>query len=194
MATTVTVLGIAQPSLQIPQGFTRIDQHARRRNGESVRVDRYQAAPPIHWLGPHLTLVWGSDGRLLSFNNFSGTSKAPRPSEDAARVLAQRVMQALDPEYAAGLEYMRTDSLAREFINATGKRVPIPVWWVKFAHRNGSYNWVSIGAGVQVVEMERESFWDYTQGRRATEEWNYDDWVLARMGQGPQPAAPAALA
>jgi len=45
-----------------------------------------------------------------------------------------------------------------------------------------------------VIELERESGWDFFQSRRATEEWNYDDWVLARNGQGPQLAAPEALA
>lgn len=30
--------------------------------------------------------------------------------------------------------------------------------------------------------------------RRQTEMWYYDDWVLARIGEGPQLLPPAALA
>lgn len=193
MATTLTVLGKMQPLLTIPEDFTRITSEPRSRNGEAVRVDRYQHQRPVQWYGSHLTLVWGEDGRLLSFNDFTGTSSAPLPTQAAARQIAMQVWQALDPSYAAGLDYMRTDRLTR-YYEVDDQRIAIPVWWVKFAHRNGSYNWVSVGAGGQVVEMERESMWDYMRSRRATEEWNYDDWVLARAGQGPQPAAPAALA
>ncbi len=80
------------------------------------------------------------------------------------------------------------------FLNEDGDEISIPILWVKFAHANGSYNWVSVGADGRVVEMERESYWDYFRNRRATEEWNYDDWVLAYEGKGPQPAAPEALA
>jgi hypothetical protein len=166
----------------------------RTRNGEPVQVERYQQTPAINWFGPHITLVWGSDGRLVSFNDFSVTSQKPLPKPAEARQIAVNTFQTLDATYAAGLQYMRTDHLVRQFMNAKGTMVDIPVWWVKFAHVNGSYNWVSVGAGGQIVEVERESLWSYTGSRRATEEWNYDDWVLARMGQGPQPSAPAALA
>lgn len=89
---------------------------------------------------------------------------------------------------------MRIDHLKRQFINDQGKYVEIPISWVKFAHTNGSYNWVSVGPDNQIFEMERESYWNYWLSRRATEEWNYDSWVLAREGKGPQPAAPEALA
>ncbi|MDN5951228.1 MAG: hypothetical protein L0H66_03140, partial [Loigolactobacillus coryniformis] len=108
--------------------------------------------------------------------------------------IAEQTWQTVDPDYARGLHYMRTDTLPRFFIDDQGQRQSFKVQWVKFAHDNGSYNWVSVGPGGQVIELERESRWDYFQSRRATEEWNYDDWVLARNGQGPQLAAPEALA
>lgn len=139
MATTLTVLGKTQPLLSIPEDFTRITSEPRSRNGEAVRVDRYQHQRPVEWYGPHVTLVWGEDGRLLSFNDFTGTSNAPLPSQAAARQIALQVWQTLDPGYAAGLEYMRTDHLSRYF-DVDNQRIEIPVWWVKFAHRNGSYN------------------------------------------------------
>ena len=45
-----------------------------------------------------------------------------------------------------------------------------------------------------VIELEIDSRWDYFRGRRKTEMWDNDDWVLAREGKGPQLASPNALA
>ncbi|WP_461226176.1 hypothetical protein [Lacticaseibacillus suihuaensis] len=192
--TAIQVLGISQPSLQLPQSYVLVATENRSRNMEKVRVERYQKqAPPVPYQA-HVTLVYGNDGRLLSFNRFIAPASAALPSVAEAEAIARRVFKELDPGYAEGLEYIRTDALHREFRDAAGATVTIPIRWVKFAHDNGSYNWVSVGAGGEVVEFERESMWDYWHNRRATEEWNYDQWVLARAGKAVQPPAPEALA
>lgn len=142
-----------------------------------------------------MTVIVGADERLISYNRFSidrAILKLPTSGNEVA--LAERIWDEVDPDYAAGLDYMRTDSYERFFIDENGEEVLLPIRWVKFAHRNGSYNWVSIGPGNQIIEVERESRWNYMRNRRATEEWNYDNWVLAREGKGPQLKAPEALA
>lgn len=82
----------------------------------------------------------------------------------------------------------------RQFLDEDGRNHQFPVLWIKFGHSNGSYNWVTLGANNQVIEMEIDSRWDYFHGRRKTEMWDNDDWVLAREGNGPQLASPNALA
>ncbi|WP_225047646.1 hypothetical protein [Lacticaseibacillus kribbianus] len=192
--TAIEVLGVRQPSLQLPDEFVLVATEHRSRNVEKVRVERYQAqAPPVPFRA-HATLVYGNDDRLLSFNRFTVPLDAPLPDLAEAQAIARRVFTELDPDYAAGLEYIRTDKLRREVVDAKGAVVPIPIRWVKFTHENGSYNWVSVGAGGAVVEYERESMWDYRENWRATEEWNYDQWVLARAGKAVQPPAPEAVA
>lgn len=194
MTEMLTVKGVSQPNLHIPADYILAKIDARSRNGEDVRVERYQADDEFRPNQPHVTLVWGSDGRLLSFNDFSVTGDAPLPNFQTARRIAEDTMKTLDKKYFRGLFYMRIDRLTRFFDTVDGQRVMIPVLWVKFAHTNGSYNWVSVGTGGRVVEVERESRWDYSRARRATEEWNYDNWVLAFEGKGPQLEAPEALA
>lgn len=188
----IKVLGKDQASLRVPADYALVAAAARSRNGERVEVQRYQAGEPAKPYGAHVTLVFGSDGRLLSYNRLTAPS-GTLPSAATAREIAERVMVELDGWYARGLTYMRTDSLTREFVDASGATVTIPIRWVKFAHDNGSYNWVSVGPGGEVFEFERESNWDYGRNRRATEEWNYDQWVEARAGHAKQPAAPEAL-
>lgn len=62
---------------------------------------------------------------------------------------------------------------------ADGRDEVIEVCWAKFAHRNGTYNWVTVGPGGSIVEIEREAQWDYRAGRRATEQWDHDGWIAA---------------
>lgn len=194
MSKFLGVLGKPQSDLQIPDGFVNAAEDTRSRNGEAVSVVRYQKPGRVVMNNPHVTAIFGRDGRLISYNNFAVDSDDPLPAEEAAVHQAARLFAALDPHYARGLSFMRVDRYNRHFTDDHGVQVEIPVLWVKFAHRNGSYNWVSVGPGGQIIEMERESEWDYFRSRRATEEWNYDDWVLARAGKGPQLAAPEALA
>lgn len=194
MTQFVQVFGKPQRALTIPDNFELIASNSQKRNREKVTVERYQAAKPTVMNGPHVTVIYGRDGRLISYNNFAVQSTADLPSDQEAITIATSVFEQLDSKYASGLSYMRIDRLSRYYIDEAGHEIDIPILWVKFAHKNGSYNWVSVGAGGKVIEVERESKWDYWRSRRATEEWNYDDWVLARNGMGPQPSSPEALA
>ncbi|GEL15951.1 hypothetical protein PCE01_17530 [Pediococcus cellicola] len=194
MAEYVLIQNRLDRDLMIPDGFSLVSSTQRQRNGEEVRVERYQREQAIVPNNAHLTLVFGDDDRLISYNNFLGNPDLSLPSEDGLVQQAIGVWQNLDADYAQGLQFMRIDTLKRFYLTGRGQRVDFDVLWVKFAHANGSYNWVTIGPGGQVMEVERESRWDYMRSRRATEEWNYDNWVLAREGKGPQLEAPEALA
>ena len=193
MSKYVVVQGKPITDLEIPANFVKVADDWRPRNQEQARVVRYALPKEITLNQPHVTVVYGHDQRLISYNNFAVDSATPVPSTKTAIAIAQELFAKLDGDYARHLSYMRVDKLSRHF-QAGAKTVVIPILWVKFAHSNGTYNWVSVGPGGQVIELERESQWDYFANRRATEEWNYDDWVLARRGQGPQLAAPEALA
>lgn len=195
MLKALSINGITQPNLILPDEFKKVASDTRTRNDEPVLVERYQRDTDVQPNHEHAVLVWGEDHRLLSFNNFSLADDSGKlPSKRQATKIALATMTALDDQYASELSYMRTDLLTRAYLDDNDQLVTIPIQWVKFAHPNSSYNWVSVGAGGQVIEMERESYWDYFLSRRSTEEWNYDNWVLAYEGKGPQPAAPEALA
>lgn len=191
--TTLQVRGVNQPRLDVPANFRLIVTERHHRNGELVTVQRYQPTAPAIPYCEHVSLVWGSDGRLLSFNRFVRPTGIGLPSPSEAQVIAEATMLGLDALYAHGLHFMRVLPQARGVI-IDGHQIEIPMRWVKFGHDNGSYNLVGVGAGGRVVECEREAFWDYARGRRATEEWNFDQWVLAREGRGIQPPAPESLA
>ncbi|GKT02465.1 hypothetical protein [Furfurilactobacillus entadae] len=195
MTKNVLVNG-TETNLTLPNGFKVVSIDYEQRNQEQVKIIRYQENDKIQYDNAHVTLVFGSDERLISYNNVAVNNRNidTLPSESEALKIASQTFKKIDPQYAAGLTFMRIDHLTRYFTNAQGNRIDIPIDWVKFAHTNGSYNWVSVGPDGVIIEFERESYWDYSDGRRATEAWNYDDWVKARRGEGPQLPAPQALA
>ncbi|MCD2257171.1 hypothetical protein FHQ08_10620 [Lactobacillus sp. CC-MHH1034] len=180
--------------LTIPSDYYLVETTKQTRNGKTVTVLRYQNNPNIVMNNAHLTVILAETGQLLSYNDFSGIPDGNLVRSKTARQVAEKTFQRVDPNYAAGLAFMRIDHYERHFFDADDSLQMIPISWVKFAHQNGSYNWVSVGGNGTVVEYEIDSRWDYFAARRATEEWNYDDWVLARQGKGPQLSAPQALA
>ncbi|EEL98393.1 hypothetical protein [Bacillus mycoides] len=115
------------------------------------------------------------------------------PHKDEAEKIAMDVMEKVDRQYAKGLTLLRIEKQTRHYVDG-GQTVEFPVLWIKMMHNNGSFNWVTIGGDGQIIEFEREVRWDYMMSRRQTEMWYYDDWVLARTGEGPQLLPPAALA
>lgn len=181
------------PELVIPNGFKRDPETIEVRNKEDVRVVRYNNPNDHRLNNEHVVLVFGSDNRLISYNGYYEQS-GDLPDDEESLKIAEGIFEKLDPKYARGLSFIRIDYQSRSFHSPDGKEITIPIKWVKFAHRNGSYNWVSVGPNGSIVEMERESQWDYFRGRRKTEQWNLDDWVLAREGNGSQLDAPNALA
>ncbi|KRL55859.1 hypothetical protein [Furfurilactobacillus rossiae] len=178
--------------LTLPDDFVEVARDLRPRNHKTVTVIRYQRAGKIIPNNAHVTVIFGNDGRLLSYNNFSIDSDAPLPRGEEALQIAQQTFESIDPNFARHLRFMRIDKQTRTFTDG-GRTVQTPILWVKFSHRNGSYNWVSVGPGGQIVEVERDSRWNYLLSRRSTEEWNFDDWVLVREGKRRQLPAPQPL-
>lgn len=181
--------------LPIPNNVQLVNVSEEIRDGIKVVIRRYQTQDSIRFGGPHITTIASHEGTYpLSYTNLISEPSGEILSKGNAAGVAMDVMFAIDPEYAEGLTILRIERQARYYMNDTNDCIEFPVLWIKMMHSNGSYNWVTLGKGGQVVEFERHVRWDYLAGRRKTEMWYHDEWVLARMGKGPQLSSPAALA
>lgn len=190
---TVIVPHIPAP-LAVPQGFELVESRQERRDGTPILLSRYQPSGPAAFDVPHVSVVTHRDGRhLISFRAFSSVPSGPLPGEDDAIELTLSTFDAVDPGYARRLSPLRVERQVRDLPTADGTE-QISVLWVKLHHRDDFYNWVTVGPGGRVVELEREVRWDYLAGRRGTEMWDDDRWLLAREGKGPQLPSPAAHA
>ncbi|TYC47856.1 hypothetical protein ESZ50_10910 [Weissella muntiaci] len=181
-------------TLPMPKEFFEVASSTETRNRVNVDIIRYQPNNKISPNNEHITIVMDSGENLISYNNYSFKEGGNLPDDQSAIETAVNILNQILPDYSKYLSYMRTDYQYRSYTNVEGKQVEIPVMWIKFAHNNGTYNWVTLGPNSAIIEIEIESEWDYMHGRRSTEMWNNDDWVLARRGEGPQLQAPSALA
>lgn len=176
------------------ENLMKVDDSIKTRNNKNVRVIRYQLSKPTELDRPHITFVIEETGSLLSFVNHMLLANNGSFTETQALEKAETVFQELVPTFSKGLSYLRTDVLARAFIGSNGNTVFKPIYWVKFVHINGSYNWVGFTMDGNIEEFEINSFWDFSRMRRKTEMWDNDGWVKARLGIGPELESPNALA
>lgn len=179
--------------VEIPNHYELVNELIEQRNKKKVNIIRYQSQGIYLHNGPRIIEV--IEGKhLVSFKNLTEIPEGKLLSTERAKALAEKIVHKFNPTYAKGLTFMRIEQQKRSFIDENSVEQTFPVQWIKFAHRNGSYNWVTLGANGKLVEMEIDSRWDYFHGRRQTEMWDNDDWVLAREGKGPQLPSPNALA
>lgn len=176
----------------MPVDYELVSVTQGKRNQKSIAVYRYQQDGAFELNGPRITALY-ADEQLVSLKAYHTLHPGSLLREDEAVARANEIWQRFDPKYAAGLSYLRLENQTREVL-IDGKPLSFPVQWIKFGHHNGSYNWVTLGGNGDIVELEIDSRWDYFRGRRKTEMWDNDDWVLAHEGRGPQLNSPNALA
>ena len=180
---------------RLPEGLVKVEDRIEIRNKKNVRVIRYQLVGPSGLDKPHITFVVDqASGILLSFVNRMLPDGVGSFKRAEALEKAKEAFQKIVPAYSRNLSYIRTDIVSRTFINKDKGLVNNPVYWVKFSHTDGSYNWVGITMDGNIEEFEINSLWDFSRMRRKTEMWDNDGWVKARRGLGPELESPNALA
>lgn len=175
--------------IKIPKNFNIVYKKEEIRNNEKVKIYRFQESGKFEINTPRIIVITDIYGNIESIKNLSCLYKGSQE----AKKKAIDIFNELDESYAKGLSFIRIENQNRSFIKE-GSTINFPVQWIKFGHENGSYNWVTLSFDGEIIEIERNSIWDYLKGRRATEMWDNDDWVLARLGKGPQLPSPNALA
>ncbi|KRM58582.1 hypothetical protein C5L31_001856 [Secundilactobacillus malefermentans] len=196
--TKLEINGRTYSELPIPDDYQLVYDQTVERDGEKIQLRRYQPANlKKEALGrEHVTVLCRDDGYVMTYNSLIHPSSGNLPQEKELWAKAEQVWQNVDASYRQRLEPLSTSYQERHYTDDTGKTVTVPIVWAKYADTQnmGNYCWVGLGANGEVLEFERDSYWDYSAGRQSSEMWNGDDWILAHRGDGPQLQAPMALA
>lgn len=187
------------PDLNIPADYHIVVEKLVVRNQQPVHLRRYQPAdlPEEALNREHITVIYGDNAQLISYNALTQPLSGTLPSEKQAFAKAEHLWQQVDAQYREQLTPLRLlTGLTRTYVNAAGQTVTVPVEWAKYMNLavDGSYEWVGFGPTGQLIEFERQNLWNFDTNRQQTEMWNGDDWLLARRGLGPQLPAPWPLA
>lgn len=193
MTTQTEKITLIESIIPMPQNFALVSATDEIRNKHNVTIYRFQKDGHFVENGPRIIAIFQKDN-LISLKNLTQVPVGPHLITEEAEQLAETIFKKANAKYARGLSFIRIEHQQREFYDETGHLQQFPVLWIKFGHHDGSYNWVTLGANRTIIEMEFDSRWDYFRGRRKTEMWDNDDWVLAHDGNGPQLASPNALA
>lgn len=187
------VFGIIDSIVTIPSNYELVEAEEQIRNGVMVKIYRYQENGKFELNGPRIIAIFEEEN-LISLKNLSSVPIGEMLEDNDAVMFAEEIIEKANIDYGTGLVFLREEYQEREFNTKDGMEERFPVQWIKFVSCTGNYSWVTLGANGKIVEIEYESEWDYFRGRRKTEMWDNDDWVLAYYGQGPQLPSPNALA
>lgn len=179
--------------IMIPKDYRLVTERKEKRNGQKVEIVRFQKDGKFQLNGPRISVVFLNDD-IISIKNLTTIPSGKFPDLLKARDISQHVFSVANSQYSKGLSFIRIEKQERTFIDYKNEVRTFPVLWIKYGHKIGSYNWVTLGANGIIIEMEFDSRWDYFKGRRKTEMWDNDDWILAHEGKGPQLPIPNALA
>ncbi|MFC6171843.1 hypothetical protein [Loigolactobacillus jiayinensis] len=190
--------GRAYSELPLPADYQLVYDRQVTRDNETVHLLRYQPAnsPTEALEHERVVVLCRDDGYVMAYNALIHPSTGAFPEKKQIWAKAEKVWQNVDSTYRQQLERLNMSQQERSYVAATGKKMTVPIIWAKYADTQnvGNYCWVGLGTNNEVLEFERDSYWDYTAGRQSSEMWNYDDWILAHRGEGPQLAPPRALA
>lgn len=154
--------------IDFPPTFELVSRTLAQRNGQQVSILRFQPFGQFQENGPRIIGIFNQT-QLLSFKQMIQAPADGNLTAAQAQARAAEIFQATNPDYAKGLSFIRVESQRRQLLDADGETIFFPVYWVKFGHRNGSYNWVTLAMDGTLIEMEIGAQWDYFRGRRATE-------------------------
>ncbi|MDO5090086.1 MAG: hypothetical protein Q4D61_00935 [Cardiobacteriaceae bacterium] len=173
----------AAPEALLPTDFQRVVERAVQVDGEACVWQRWQAAsqPEFAPGGEHVSVVHDAAGRLKGFADMRlARAGAPLPDEAQAQAAADAFLRNHAPDL---LEAREVHWIAphTETLRVAGEAQALAGMKVKMRNtRDGRWFWVIVAADGAAMVFERDIVWLTMPGRRQSEQWLHDDWLLAK--------------
>ncbi len=164
--------------MEIPRGFQVVEMIRAPFNQQIVNIKRYQKEAKIEYNGPHITIVEDNHGIIREFSKLITKNNFMLPNDNKARLIAERTIDKYDPQRLLKLTFIEIEDQVRYFWSKDGQKNEVPILWVKYGDSDGAFSWVGIAGKGEVVEYERQAYYDYVNGKGKTEQWTNDNWLL----------------
>ena len=169
----------------MPDGYREVARRAvtvDRQEAELVRyerVDRRNAALG----GEHFSTVIGDDGRLKGFARIDlDLVGGQLPSREETQAIAMDFLRGAAPDLLPGMKISWIEPHDEPLrISRNGRTEDLTLTGMKVKMRNsadGLWMWVIVGADRKVMVFERDINWITFPGRRGTEKWLHDSWLV----------------
>lgn len=169
----------------MPDGYREVARRAvtvDRQEAELVRyerVDRRNAALG----GEHFSTVIGDDGRLKGFARIDlDLVGGQLPSREETQAIAMDFLRGAAPDLLPGMKISWIEPHDEPLrVSRDGRTEDLTLTGMKVKMRNsadGLWMWVIVGADRKVMVFERDINWITFPGRRGTEKWLHDSWLV----------------
>lgn len=169
----------------MPDGYREVARRAvtvDRQEAELVRyerVDRRNAALG----GEHFSTVIGDDGRLKGFARIDlDLVGGQLPSREETQAIAMDFLRGAAPDLLPGMKISWIEPHDEPLrVSRDGRTEDLALTGMKVKMRNsadGLWMWVIVGADRKVMVFERDINWITFPGRRGTEKWLHDSWLV----------------
>ena len=146
-------------------------------NETPVKVIYYTAAKSLVFNHIHATIVTDQNDQLLEFSRLTKRSEEKFLSDDQVIKKADKFIKQVS-QSKQNLELEEVQEHLRYFIDDNNRIITVPILLVKYVNLdNHSFSWVAFN-GNQVVEYEREAYYDYSKGTGKTQRWAIDNWLI----------------
>lgn len=177
----------------MPAGYREAGRRTAVVDGEAAELVRYERADGRNadLGGEHFSTVIADDGRLKGFARIDlDLVRHPLPTREEAQAIAMDFLREAAPDLLPGMRISWIDPHDEPLrVNRKGRTEDLTLTGMKVKMRNqadGLWMWVIVGADRKVMVFERDIHWISFPGRRGTEKWLHDAWLVEkgyRLGQ-----------
>lgn len=99
-------------------------------------------------------------------------------TEEQTREIATAFLRGIDSELAESLNNLWIDKHGEPLIVDREQREIFGMKYKCYRKSSEDYSWVIVGFDGSVITFERDIVWDNEAGKRITQKWLHDSWVL----------------
>ncbi len=189
---TPAATGGAQPAAAtigafMPAGYREAGRRTAVVDGEAAELVRYERADGRNadLGGEHFSTVIADDGRLKGFARIDlDLVRHPLPTREEAQAIAMDFLREAAPDLLPGMRISWIDPHDEPLrVTRKGRTEDLTLTGMKVKMRNqadGLWMWVIVGADRKVMVFERDIHWISFPGRRGTEKWLHDAWLVEK--------------
>lgn len=167
--------------VRIPSGYYFYSAKKVIVDKESALLFRYQKDKNENKNGEHFSFVVSENQKqILGFTYMDMKfSNSKMISKNETKKIADKFLKQLDASLASELKNLWIEQ-HDEKIFVDGKEITISGMKYKcYRASTNDYCWVIVGFDGSIITFERNIKWDNAAGKRITEKWLHDSWVLS---------------
>lgn len=188
---TVTTAA-AQPAAAVvntfmPTGYREVDRRAVSVDGEGAELVRYERRDGRNTAfgGEHFSTVIAENGRLKGFARIDlDLVGGELPSREETQAIAMDFLRDAAPDLLPGMKISWIEPHDEPLrVTRNGRTEDLTLTGMKVKMHNsadGLWMWVIVGADRKVMVFERDINWITFPGRRGTEKWLHDSWLVEK--------------